>query len=809
MLIFSRHVRVLLLLQFIWALVVLASLTFNVKSSHEKIISTAAAAAEATINRDVSIRSWAASKGGVYVPPTLLTPSNRYLNHPQRDVVTQQGLELTLLNPAYLMRDIQENSPDPYGVRTRLTSLNPLNPINLADDWETQALERFDGTLLTVWEATKLEGEHYLRMIRPFVVEPACMSCHEHQGYQVGEMRGGITASIPLSPYLARYEMRKAELYLSHFGVWLLGFLGLVGVGVREQKRARQRHLHQKEMQLAAEVFEKSYEGILITDADANIVNANQAFELMSGYSKQELVGKNPRVLKSDRQRDEVYKEMWQALADKGHWKGELWNRKKNGQTYAITLSISAINEKNDPGQVRSYLGLCADITRIKESEAKLRRIAHFDLLTGLPNRLLLTERLQTLMVEAKCSNHFLAVAFLDLDDFKHVNERSGHELGDQFLLEFAMRLRRLVPEKGLISRIGGDEFVLVLNPLSNKKEGEPLLNDLLHTISEPIIIDDEVMQVTGSIGVTFYPSESEDADQLLRDADQAMYAAKQEGKNCISYFDPREGYTAKKVTAHAKEVAVGLSREEFALFFQPKIHTRTEHVIGAEALIRWHHPDKGLLPPAEFLPLLEQHAVMLDIGRWVLSSALKQLEKWREEGIECPLSINLTAAQLQEVGFLDELATLLGKYPDVEPKNLELEVLETTAVEDLLKLNHALRGVRALGVLVSIDDFGTGYSSLSYLKQLPVDTVKIDQSFVRDLLEDPEDLAIVKAIISMASAFRLNVIAEGVETRLHSVKLMELGCDQIQGYAVSHPLPSEAFSQWIKEWELAPSWTR
>ncbi|SFB79299.1 PAS domain S-box-containing protein/diguanylate cyclase (GGDEF) domain-containing protein [Marinospirillum celere] len=803
----KRLLRTLLFLQGFWLAVILASLAFNISSARQDMLTTAEAAAQATISRDLSIRNWAADKGGVYIPPTDTTPPNPYLQHPRRDLTTQEGLELTLINPAYMMRDLQEQAPDLYGVQTRLISLNPLNPVNQADTWEAAALQEFAQKLDPISTVADFEGQPHLRKIQPFVVDPSCMSCHAHQGYQIGEIRGGISSTVPLAPYLARYASRKNELYLTHLGVWFLGFVGLSAGFFREREKEKQRHRYEQQLELAAEVFDNSYEGILITDAQARIVNANQAFERISGYSKEELLGKNPRILNSGRQSPEVYQAMWQALNEQGHWEGEFWNRNKSGEIYAVNLTISALYDDEQPRQVRNYLALISDITRLKDNETKLERLAHYDILTCLPNRLLLIERLQQAILDVDNNRHFLAVALLDLDGFKSINEQHGHEIGDRFLLELTRRLVAQAKGSDILARVGGDEFVLVLNPLVCKSDSEPLLNELLQVIADTYIVDDLVLQVTASIGVTFYPTDSADAEQLLRHADQAMAIAKQEGKNCISFFDPQEDKSLRYLYAQGKEVEKALQQGELVLYYQPKIHSGNHQIIGAEALIRWQHPVKGLLAPGQFLPIIQNHPVMLEVGRWVMQAALQQLDAWQAANIQCPLSINLHSAQIQEEGFLDELQELLDGYPQVNPASLEIEVLETTAVVDMLTVSRALQGIRKLGVQISIDDFGTGYSSLSYLKHLPVNTLKIDQSFVRDLLDDSDDLAIVQGVISMAAAFKLKVIAEGVETRLHSVKLMELGCVQVQGYGVSRPLPAEDFILWREGWLKEPLW--
>lgn len=803
----KKLIKKLVLLLFFWTLAAVGSLGFNIHRAYQETLVKAGVAAQATINRDISFRNWAADKGGIYVFPSEATPANPYLVHDQKFITTEDGRQLTLLNPAYLIRDIQENAPDKTGVASQLISINPINPANIADAWETKALQNFINQPKVFTEVTQIKGQPYLRKIQPFFVEEACMVCHSHQGYQVGEVRGGITASIPLTSYLTSFALRKKELITTHLGVWLLGFIGLTAGFLREKKGAKLQNHYLKELQLAAEVFDQSYEGILITDVKGNIVDLNASFERISGYSRAELLGKNPRLLASGRQPPEVYQVMWQDLTKKGYWQGDIWNKKKSGLLYAVTLSISAIYDDSTPPQVRNYLALSADITHIKDNESKLQHLAHYDGLTGLPNRLLLIDRIQQGMKQADKNNSLLGLIYLDLDGFKEVNDQYGHEVGDKLLIELKKRMAKLIGIKDTLARIGGDEFVMVITQLTSEAACQPLLNTLLDITSKSLVIDGQLLKISASLGVSFYPSDKVDAEQLLRHADQAMYAAKQAGKNCYSIFDPQVERGIRDLSAQIKEVQQGLDNQEFELFYQPKINSVTHQLIGAEALIRWNHPNKGLLAPGQFLPAIIDNIIMLDVSRWVMKTAVNQLYIWHKEGINCPISINMNSELLQETSFISELSQLLADYPLVDPASLEVEVLETTAVDDFVKVSAALKRIRQLGVLISIDDFGTGYSSLSYLKHLPVNTLKIDQSFVRDLLDDPDDLAIVQSVISMADAFKLQVIAEGVETQLHSIKLQELGCELVQGYGISRPLPLQDFLKWIENWKETPKW--
>lgn len=795
------------LLQLFWALAVAGSLAFNINSAYQETLVNASVAAQATVNRDISFRSWAAKKGGVYIFPSEETPSNPYLVHPLKDITTKQNLPLTLLNPAYFIRDIQEHASTELGIETHLVSNNPINPKNQADAWEAKALKSFNETPETFTDFLELNGQPYYRSIYPFFVKPECMVCHAHQGYKIGEVRGGITASVLLTPYLASFNLRKNKLLATHFGVWSLGFLGFMAGFFREKKTQKTKQQYLSQLQLAAKVFEKSYDGILITDHESNIVDANEAFERISGYTKDEVIGKNPRFLSSGRQEPSVYQSMWEELGYTGSWQGEIWNKKKNGQFYALNLSINTIYDEKQTQQIKYYLAVGSDITHIKENEAKLKFLAHYDALTGLPNRLLITNRLQEAMKQANKDKTLVAIIYFDLDSFKIINDKYSHEIGDLLLVDLSQSLRRLIKKEYTLGRIGGDEFVLIVTQLENTSSCLPLINKILETVSNKFIINGHVLQTTASLGVSFYPLDKVDAEQLIRHADQAMYTAKQQGKNCYIVFDPLEDRGIRHLSAKAKEVQRALKNNEFELFYQPKINSKTNKLIGAEALIRWNHPTKGLLAPGLFLPEISKHAVMGDISYWVMQTTAKQLNDWVKQGINCPISINMDSNLIQEADFINNLKQIFIDYPAINPKNLEIEVLENIAIEDLKKISKTLFGIKEQGVLISIDDFGTGYSSLSYLKHLPVNTLKIDQSFVRNLLDDPDDLAIVQSIIRIAETFKLQIIAEGVETYELGKKLQELGCDWVQGYGVSHPLPSNEFVKWLNKWESDATW--
>jgi diguanylate cyclase (GGDEF)-like protein/PAS domain S-box-containing protein len=560
-------------------------------------------------------------------------------------------------------------------------------------------------------------------------------------------------------------------------------------------------------LHLAASVFGHAREGIMITTADASIIEVNEAFSQITGYSHDEVLGRNPGILNSGRQSREFYEVLWRDLAEQGFWTGELWNRRKNGEPFAVLETISAI--RDDQGKVRQYVALFSDITALKEHEQQLEHIAHYDALTKLPNRVLLADRLHQAMVQAKRRGKPLAVAYLDLDGFKLVNDRYGHETGDLLLMDLAARMKHSLREGDTLARLGGDEFVVVLLELADIEASEPMLSRLLDAAAQPVYLGDHVLQVSASIGVTYYPQAEEvDADQLLRQADQAMYQAKLAGKNRYHMFDAAQDLSVRGHHESLERIRRALNEREFVLYYQPKVNLRTGAIIGAEALIRWLHPERGLLPPAVFLPVIEDHPLAIELGDWVVESALTQMDRWQAAGLAIPLSINIGARQLQHVDFVARLRAQLAAHPNIPPSSLQLEVLETSALEDLVHVSQVIRACQEIGVSFAMDDFGTGYSSLTYLKRLSVTQLKIDQSFVRDMLDDPEDLAILEGVLSLATAFRREVIAEGVETAEHGEMLLQLGCELAQGYGIARPMPADEFPAWCVTWRPDPRWS-
>jgi diguanylate cyclase (GGDEF)-like protein/PAS domain S-box-containing protein len=575
----------------------------------------------------------------------------------------------------------------------------------------------------------------------------------------------------------------------------------LIARDITERKRANE------SLQLAAGVFSHAREGITITDARGTIIDVNAAFSRITGYSREEALGQNPRMLSSGQQDAAFYRLMWSALLAQGHWSGEVWNRRKGGEVYAAMLTITAVRDPQ--GDTVQYVALFSDITAVKEHQSQLEHIAHFDALTGLPNRLLLADRLHQAMNQVARRGQHLAVVYLDLDLFKGINDLHGHAVGDELLVALAHRLKESLREGDTLARMGGDEFVAVLIDLESASHSLPLVERLVRTAAQPVAVGELELQVSASLGVTFYPQAQEmDADQLLRQADQAMYQAKLSGKNRYHLFDAEQDSSIRGHHESLENIRMAMERAEFVLFYQPKVNMRTGQLVGAEALIRWQHPQRGLLAPAAFLPATEDDPLAVAIGEWAIDTALRQVESWREAGLRLSVSVNIGARQLQQDDFVERLQGILALHPTVDPAMLELEILETSALKDMAQVSQVIEACAQFGVLFALDDFGTGYSSLTYLKRLKVTLLKIDQSFVRDMLDDPDDLAILEGVIGLARAFKREVIAEGVETVAHGTRLLQLGCELAQGYGIARPMPGTAMVAWTRTWRPDPAWT-
>lgn len=557
--------------------------------------------------------------------------------------------------------------------------------------------------------------------------------------------------------------------------------------------------------QLASSVFEHSREGMLISDADNHIVAVNAGFVELTGFPEEEILGRNPGFLHSGRHGPDYYEQMWGALRTNGFWQGEIWDRRKNGESFLALLSISVVRDSN--GRITHHICSCSDLSRFGDARNRLEKLAHFDALTALPNRNLFNYRLHQSLSTAQRESQMMALLFLDLDGFKPINDRYGHAVGDLLLVAVASRLGLALRGGDTVARLGGDEFVFIIAHLKSMDELDPILLRLLADVAAPYLIDGQEMRVSASIGVTVFPMDGSDPDTLLRHADQAMYHAKQNGRNRYHLYDAEQDRRTQSRREQLVRLRQALPARELVLHYQPKVNLRTGLVVGMEALLRWRHPQLGLLPPDDFLPLIENNALMIDIGRWVLDAALGQMHLWLAQGLAMPVSVNVAGTHLQSPDFVDHIKAALVLHPDVPAGLLELEILESSALDDLVQVRETIVKCQRMGIRIALDDFGTGYSSLAHLRHIPSDTLKIDRSFVCNLLDDPDDLTLVESVISLGAAFSRQVVAEGVETPEHGVILLRLGCDIAQGFSIARPMPAQDVAAWVADWRPDPQW--
>ncbi|MBL8429542.1 MAG: EAL domain-containing protein [Dechloromonas sp.] len=566
-----------------------------------------------------------------------------------------------------------------------------------------------------------------------------------------------------------------------------------------------ERLVAEERQQLAASVFDNAHEGIMITDAAGRIIEVNSTFSELTGYTRDEAIGQTPELLKSGHHEPAFYQDMWRSIDTDGYWRGEIWNRKKSGEIFVELLTISSVRNRN--GEIANFVAIFSDITVIKQHQQRLEHLAHYDALTQLPNRILLGDRLQLAMAHTGRSGKMLAICYLDLDNFKPINDRFGHSAGDFLLIEVAQRLKACVRAGDTVSRLGGDEFVLLISDLEDLHECDQAVGRVIGALTQPFRVSEHRVSISASIGVTLYPHDGADADTLLRHADQAMYAAKQGGRNRHHLFDPENDRRTRIRREEIVRISEGLENAEFQLYFQPKVNMRKGSVTGAEALIRWQHPEEGLLLPGRFLPSIADSELEIVVGDWVIREALRQMDEWNAQGVDLPISINISGKHLLHEGFTRRLADLLAAHPNIPPGRIELEVLETAALEDMAKVAALFADCRRMGISFALDDFGTGYSSLTYFRQLPADVLKIDQSFIRNMLDDADDLAIVEGVIGLTQAFRRQVIAEGVETVEHGLVLLLLGCDTAQGFGIARPMPAALLPEWIRQFKPDELW--
>jgi diguanylate cyclase (GGDEF)-like protein/PAS domain S-box-containing protein len=565
----------------------------------------------------------------------------------------------------------------------------------------------------------------------------------------------------------------------------------VVGVEGTTRDNTQQRRA-EEELRLAAAVFESSGEAIMITDAEGCIISVNQAFSRVTGYVAADVTGRNASLLASGRHSREFFSEMWRSVLETGYWNGEIWNRRRNGEIFPEWLSVSSVRDAD--GRITHLVGIFSDISERKAAEAKIAFLAHHDPLTGLPNRLLLKDRMQQAMVHAERSGNKVALLFVDLDRFKAVNDSFGHPAGDALLRDAAQRLLACVRDSDTISRHGGDEFLVVLTDLQNSEVPAQIAGKIMAALCEPFHIEAHEATISASVGIAVYPEDGTGFDELLKKADTAMYHAKESGRNAFRFYTGRMNADAQERLDLHSRLRRALERDEFVLYYQPLVDLKSGRILGGEALVRWQSPEQGLVAPGRFIPAAEHSGLIVPLGEWVLHEACRELAHWHAIGAPwLSMAVNISPIQFRR-GDVEETVLRALAASGAPPPALELELTESILIDGAEQVLATIRRLQGLGVKLAIDDFGTGYSSLAYLKRFAVDKLKIDQSFVRDIVTDQDDAAIVRAVIQMARSLGLHVLAEGVETEAVAVELRAMNCDLVQGYHFGRPMPAAEF---------------
>jgi diguanylate cyclase (GGDEF)-like protein/PAS domain S-box-containing protein len=565
---------------------------------------------------------------------------------------------------------------------------------------------------------------------------------------------------------------------------------------LEEQRLRNERKQAEEALRLADRVFRSTGEGVAVTDAAGNLVSVNPAFELITGYSAAEVLGRNPRILQSGRHEEVFYREMWASLRETGQWRGELWNRRKSGEVYPEWLNISAI--KDTAGSTTHYVGLFSDISSVKEAMQQIDFLAHHDALTRLPNRILFHDRLSHGLDRAQREGRPLALLYLDLDRFKDVNDTLGHLVGDELLQEVARRMTGAVRAGDTLARLGGDEFVLLLEDDASAQQAAVVARKMLELFATPIYIAEHRLVVTASIGISLYPGDGEDADTLLKHADRAMYEAKSRGRNAYQFFEPALSARVLERLVMENALRGAMARNELLLHYQPQVDLGTGRICAAEALLRWRSAELGLVSPADFIPVAEETGLILSIGEWVLRTACAQNKAWQDAGLP-PIRVAVNVSVLQVLtGTLPAMVAETLRDTGLEPRYLELGLTESVMIRAVDATLKQVVELKRLGVAISLDDFGTGYSSLAYLSRFPLDRLKIDQAFVRDITSEPRIAAIARATIALARGLGMVVIAEGVENEGQLRYLRDIGCEEMQGYLFSRPVPPEELAAMV-----------
>lgn len=649
-------------------------------------------------------------------------------------------------------------------------------------------VKRVNERTLTMFKADS-EQQLLENLYRVFNEASLKVFCEELIALYTGQMEFRAEATQKRLDGELFYTLTAVSLVLGHEHDWSRVVVSIDDISQRKKNEFK--------LQQAAAVSASTSEGVVVTDLEGKVLSVNPAFSVITGYSEAEVVGRSLNILKSDYHNDDFFKSMWHALKTEGSWRDEIWNRRKDGAVYPELLTINTVYDTQQ--SPLNYVGVFSDITKLKKTEARLDFLAHHDPLTNLPNRLLFNDRFKQALISASRSKTKAALLFLDLDRFKLVNDSFGHTAGDELLKQVSSRIKSQLRQKDSIARISGDEFVILIEELESTDHIAVVLEKLLSSFTSPFELEQACMSITCSVGVSIFPDDGDSVEELYRNADAAMYRAKEEGRNTYHFYTPEMAVSARDYLDIENDLHQALQKQQFYLVYQPQITLSSGECAGLEVLLRWQHPSRGLISPAEFIPIAEQTGLIREIGFWVLDAACQQAKAWLAQGVKFGrIAVNIAGPQLQIEDFSQVVHSILLKH-ELPATCLELEVTESFLMKRIDSCASHLGKLREMGVEISIDDFGTGYSSLSYLKALPIDKLKIDQSFVKHIPDDDDDMAIVETIIAMSQALKMKVIAEGVETQAQADFLKQKSCLQGQGYLFSKPIVASKVVSYLK----------
>ena len=662
----------------------------------------------------------------------------------------------------------------------------------------------------SIWmKAREIDVDNRLKIAGPPLVELK-------RGFLFSKSRDDLYAQ--LDPLITEYVRSNEyqQIYLKWFGqptpfwttgrvFWTMLALSILGIFGMLIGRITTQKKSENELRLYANMFKFSGEAMLVTNKNNQILKVNQAFTELTGYSPNDVIGKDPRILASEKTEHSIYREMWESLNNRDFWQGELWDRRKDGSSYPKWVSISAI--RNKPGEhIVNYVASFTDITELKAQEARLNHMAHHDALTGLPNRSSMTERLSQALHQAHRNRLRVAVMLLDLDNFKIINDTLGHHVGDEILKSVSLRLLESVRESDVVSRLGGDEFVIILPEIDGPSDAAKVADKLLKLIGQPYHIEGNVLTTSPSIGICIYPDDALEAKDLLRDADLAMYHAKSCGRGNYQFFAQQMQAAVLHRSSIEHDLREGLAKQAFELHYQPQVDLRNGKITGVEALVRWHHPERGMIAPNEFIPIAEETNLIMPLGDWILNEACRQLAEWQSRGLDqIRMSVNLSARQFSDPNLPKRIAEILAKT-GLPASYLDLEVTESMTMDSPDKTIKLMEQLASSGLTLSVDDFGTGYSSLAYLKLFPIQTLKVDRSFVKDIDTVRNDAEICDVTVLLAHKLGLEVVAEGVENDAQIKHLLSIGCERIQGFRISKGLPADEAEKFIRNFKSVES---